>query len=497
MSDQVVILHGWSDTSESFKPLVSFLRRSGFRAVPIFLGDYISLRDDVKIDDIAKRIEDVVQERMNRPETQSGHLGPRFHLIVHSTGGLVARRWISRYYVNRRCPVENFVMLAPANFGSKLAHMGRSLVGRVLKGRKTGLEVGEEVLYALELSSPFQWDLARSDLFSDSGASGRAVFYSPEKVRPFTIVGTHPYSQPAARLTNENGSDGTVRVAAANLNVRGVTIDFSGNHLAQPKRTLWKRRGGDIEFPLAVLPDRDHGTIVRPDDPGYAKDPQVQSRLGTLIVQALSVRTAGDYRDVAEEWAAISHDTTRGLSGLTKAAQTNRNRFFKKAGVDGQYFHEHYQVFVRAIDEFGVPIPDYFLTFMPEWKKKRLWGLRTTLSEQSVFFQAEVLEDVHRHRREPANLCMYIDRYDLMREGGFYDQIQPDQRSKVAFTVTASDPGDRISYFTRSRSGRRGLIPLHDKDSKESRWLRRHCTHFIELIIPRAATPDVFKLRRG
>ena len=50
MPRQVVILHGWSDDSESFEPLAKFLKQNGYKTVPLFLGDYISLRDEVKID---------------------------------------------------------------------------------------------------------------------------------------------------------------------------------------------------------------------------------------------------------------------------------------------------------------------------------------------------------------------------------------------------------------------------------------------------------------
>ena len=51
-SRDVLIIHGWSDTSKSFSPLVEYLRNAGFNAVALWLGDYISLDDDVKIEDI-------------------------------------------------------------------------------------------------------------------------------------------------------------------------------------------------------------------------------------------------------------------------------------------------------------------------------------------------------------------------------------------------------------------------------------------------------------
>lgn len=53
----VLIVRGWSDTSKFFSPLADFLRNSGFKAVSLWLGDSISLDDDVKIEDVAKRME--------------------------------------------------------------------------------------------------------------------------------------------------------------------------------------------------------------------------------------------------------------------------------------------------------------------------------------------------------------------------------------------------------------------------------------------------------
>jgi len=497
MSRQVVILHGWSDTSESFDQLARFLQRNGYRTVPIFLGDYISLRDDLTIDDVVKRMEQVIREHLDLPAGNRRRLEAPFHLVVHSTGGLVARRWISRYYQDRSCPVANLLMLAPANFGSRLAHLGRSMLARIFKGWRTGFETGEEMLYALELSSPFQWDLAQDDVFARR--PGSPVLYAPDRTRPFVIVGTHPYEALMNQLTNEDGSDGTVRVAAANLNTYGRTVDFTGGpeRLESPEITEWPRRGGaTARFPLAVLPDRDHGTVKAPDEPGYAKAPEDQRRLGQLILQALAVRTPNQYAKVLTDWEAITAET-RTFAGTTKEAQDHRDAYFRANGTPAEFFHEYYQVNVRAVDEFGDPIGDYFLAFMPEWKKKSWFGLKQDLPPEGVFFHDEVLEDVHRHRRQPADLALFIDRYDMMRRGGFYDRITASKKEQLAFTVTAADPGPRVSYFTSKASSRRGLIKLHDREDALDRWLKRHSTHFLELIIPRIAVDDAFKLRRA
>ena len=459
MARQVAILHGWSDNSESFEPLAAFLKRNGYRTVPVFLGDYISLRDDVMIGDVAKCMEEVVRRKMARKRLA----GP-FDLIVHSTGGLVARKWISDHYAAdpAACPVRNLVMLAPANFGSKLAHKGRSMLGRIVKGWRTGFETGDEMLYALELSSSFQWDLAQSDLFVSPGSAGGRPFYGPDSVRPFVIVGTHPYTSAVAKITNEDGSDGTVRVAAANLNAYGRTIDFSGapERLLVPRVIEWPKRGGKGNlFTLAVLPDRDHGNIVRPDKRGPSLE-------------------------------------TRTLAGEGADAQRHRNVTFRKRDTRRELFHEYFQVCVRVEDEFGNEVPDYFLSFMPR-TRKHWYSLKASLPPEGVYFHDEVLESTHVHRRSGANRCLFLDRFDMMKSGGFYDRVGADKKKELTFTVTAADPGDHIAYFSRKASQRQGLVPLHKHGAPAQRWLRRHSTHFLKIIVPRAADPDVFRLRRG
>ncbi len=123
---QVVIVHGWSDTSRSFEPLAEFLRSNKIAVTPIFLGDYISLDDDVRVEDVAKRMHEVFDARLD-----AGELHAPFDMIVHSTGGLVARQWLAEYYPHGGSPARRLIMMAPANHGSPLAAKGKSLVGRI------------------------------------------------------------------------------------------------------------------------------------------------------------------------------------------------------------------------------------------------------------------------------------------------------------------------------------------------------------------------------
>jgi pimeloyl-ACP methyl ester carboxylesterase len=490
---QVVVLHGWSDSSDSFKPLIAFLKQHGFDVVPLFLGDYVSLRDDVRIEDVGRRMHEVVRERMAKPANARDHLEAPFDLIVHSTGGLLARWWICEYFRDARCPVQNLLMLAPANFGSVLAHKGLSMLGRLFKGAKTGFEVGEEMLRGLELGSSLQWDLALRDLLVMDGVSDSTSFYGPDKIRPFVIVGTHPYPEPTRKLINENGSDGTVRVAAANLNTLGITVDFTVS-LDEPEIRPWRRRGGvNLEFPLAVLPDRDHGDVIDPAAQGLSDSAAYAAQLGELILSALGTNTKAEYASRVDEWNAVSMDT-RTYAGASEDAVQHRRSIFGKHPPPPDYFHEHFQLVVCAEDQFGEPIPDFFVEFFP---KPKLLHRFSEFNRAAAFFHGEVLEHVHRNERDPSRVVFFVDRFDLMREGGFYSMIAKNHAAALAMTVTADDPGPNVSYFgAHGIPSRRGIVDLHGK-LKADRWLKRHTTHFVRVIIPRVGGDHLFKLKRA
>src|SRR5664279_4399383 len=114
----VIIVHGWSDTSKSFQSLADYLKKNGFKVVQIWLGDYISLHDQVTLEDIGLAFIRALADQKIPVKRHS------FDLIVHSTGGLVAREFLRqacRQADGTRdaslTPVRHLCMLAPANFG--------------------------------------------------------------------------------------------------------------------------------------------------------------------------------------------------------------------------------------------------------------------------------------------------------------------------------------------------------------------------------------------
>src|SRR5690349_17879847 len=115
---------------------------------------------------------------------------------------LVLRSWLTRY-PEYRGSLKHIVGIAPASYGSPLAHKGHSWLARAFKGNQElgpdFLQTGARVLDALELGSRFTWDLAHRDLFS-----AEKDFYGtgPDKPYLFTVCGLSGYDG-LERVVNE------------------------------------------------------------------------------------------------------------------------------------------------------------------------------------------------------------------------------------------------------------------------------------------------------
>lgn len=473
---QVAIVHGWSDTSKSFANLRAFIEGSGLSPVEVWLGDYVSTDDDVRVEDVGKRLQDVVADAIAR-----GTLTPPFDMIVHSTGGLVAREWIARYYPDGGCPVKRLIMLAPANFGSRLASLGKSMIGRLAKGWNNWFQTGAEMLTALELASPYQWDLARRDLFDLQGDGARP--YGKGRVWPFVIVGTRPYPTGLKQIVNEDGSDGTVRAAAANLNAVGMTVDFSTNAVA-PVITPWPHRAAEVRFPLAVLPDRDHTTIHEPQEAAAGSRADLSEALGRLILSALGCKTDLQYARIHDDWHTLSEQTA--ALGADPDALAGA---FASHAPDAGELHQFMQVVTFVRDDNGLPVDDYFLEFFaPE----------TAGTAEAVYFHREVIEHVHVNSRATSRRCLFIDRSDLI--AGFYPMLKRPELMEVAVSLSAAAVGRNTRYFDSTREGAKGHFIVHRLDTEGRADLParlfRNSTHLVEIVVPRQPVEKVFRLSR-
>ncbi len=179
------------------------------KVTELFLGRYISFHDEVRMKDIVRAFE--------RAVTDAGlDEGGRFICITHSTGGPVAREWWRRYYQptgTKQCPMSHLIMLAPANFGSALAVLGKGKLSR-MSSWWSNVEPGQGVLDWLVLGSAEAWDLNLDWIQNGSKHIG------PNGVFPFVLTGEsidRKFYDNLNSYTGELGSDGVVRVSAANL----------------------------------------------------------------------------------------------------------------------------------------------------------------------------------------------------------------------------------------------------------------------------------------
>lgn len=468
MARQVLIIHGWSDHSKSFLPLADFLSAHGYEPRVLWLADYISEDDDVRVADVAKRMSIVIGDMIT-----SGTLDKSFDVIVHSTGGLVARAWLTGWYSNdpKACPMKRLIMLAPANYGSKLAATGKSFLGRIIKGYDNWFHTGQSMLNDLELSSSFQWELVQRDVLQSPGGDATR-YYGADLIWPFVIVGTHPYTSLLRQIVNENGADGTVRVCAANLNARGVTIDFC---YPNPVVTPWQTKL-DCDVPIAVLPTRTHGSIVDPDRAANAEDipetPDEQAQLGRLILQALGCQDFGEYKNIRGAWDALTEATA--------------SRYKNPQEKQPDFYHQYMQGDFSVVDDQGAWVNDYILEFFS--------GTGPTYDKANVYMHGKVIEDVVKNSQNSALRNVYFDRTDLME--GYYAQLPQGATPTLFLSISASAPGKNISYFRDVVTGAEGQVPIHLEADATKRWLHRNTTHFVRVIIPRVScNPDVFQLR--
>lgn len=271
MGRPLLLIHGYSsegatkpghvftrdEVAKIYGGLADRLAKSGTAIETIDVSRYISLDDDLDVDDISFALQRALQNSALVNKEKGGFR--EFDVIIHSTGALVIRNWIRRFTQPESCPIRHIIHLAGANFGSGWAHIGDSELvkfGREIFG---GTERGLRVLSALEFASDWTIDLHRHFLqptqrmFEDYG------------VQEFCIVGSQV---PAAwvaipiRYAKEDGADGVVRVSTSNLNWNYVKIVPA----KLPSSIAWNEAD---EFARLALEDG----LLDPLDDGETKHP--------------------------------------------------------------------------------------------------------------------------------------------------------------------------------------------------------------------------------
>jgi|HigsolmetaAR203D_1030402.scaffolds.fasta_scaffold03433_7 hypothetical protein len=444
MANPIVIIHGWSDDYGSFRKLRDFISSGlGVPATILRLGDWISLDDDVGYADIALALE-------RAWHAEGLPTGPRsVDVVVHSTGALVVREWMTRYHAPDTVPIHRFLQLAPANFGSHLAHKGRSFIGRAVKGWKTGFETGTRILRGLELASPYTRALAERDLF----VSPARRWYGAGRILATVLVGNRGYTG-IQSIANEDGSDGTVRIGTANLNAALVKVVFPPGPVAP--QVQFRRPAGAAAF--AIVDGDNHSDITmknKPSKSGLREE---------LILAALRVKDS-DFPELADDpfpW----QDTLDAKAGAAKAASPKRQN-----------------TVVHLTDSFGDDVTDFFFEF---WRSER----SDNVFEQR--FYRDVIDDVHVYDGNGSwrALNLDIDRFEALRR----DPRLGFEKLLVSVFASPAMKGDaKVGYSTATG---RDIGAWHVEGRDFAKAFAPHRTLFVDIEIPRVVDPDVFRFRK-
>ncbi|WP_430390292.1 phospholipase [Dyella sp. 20L07] len=269
----LVFVHGWSVTNTStYGALPQRLQQAAaaqgiaLELADIWLSEYVSFDDAVTMADLVRAFDHALRDL---------HLlDSSFTCITHSTGGPVIREWLR---AQRQRPgafstirLSHLMMLAPANFGSALAQLGKGVLGR-LNAWANGVEPGQRILDWLELGSSESLSLDLDHIHGDDPAQKSQYLFVLTGDRPDRSLYDHINS-----YTGEDGSDGVVRIAAANLNARHVVLAHAtGNpadaltlQITLAPRTAFKlipgaSHSGDTQGIMAAAPDATVDSLLR------------------------------------------------------------------------------------------------------------------------------------------------------------------------------------------------------------------------------------------
>jgi len=478
MANPILILHGWSDNYESFLQLKLWLCAHGYEVRDVFFGNYESMEDHVSFDDLADGLQSRFEEMALKGEMPA--LKPfSLDVIVHSTGGLVVRHWLHHYIQDvckgdlECCPIQRLIMLAPANFGSRLAEQGKSGLAKLFKGGLAhGFETGKLILEGLELGSPDTWRIAENDLFAKKklyrGAKGRGPFV-------FVFSGTGTYGDLkgfVAHGANEDGSDGTVRAAAASLNSIKIIADCS-----QQQPEAFAMRGNYDAFAFGLVPGKNHSEVV-PSDSNDDRDP-----IFARIKQCLEVDSDAKYDALRTEFEA-ENDKFYAAEDMKK---------------DDERVHRYQQFLVRVNDDMGNEVPDYRIDFHvvdetiagSNIKDAKTLKALQKYQKLTQLLQDNVIVHVNKHSTNPSYRTFFInlDKLDELRK-----QIKAETAGAyIGMNLDAAGPTRDITYDTDRLRYLPVEIKIPDDQKGQVDFFKANTSTLVEMRLQRVQSKGIFE----
>ena len=466
MSVKVVYVHGWSVTNlntygEMPLRLKTEAQKNGIdiEIDEIYLGRYISFHDEVAVDDISRAFDTAIKEKYNGQA--------RFICITHSTGGPVIRNWWHKYYKTSIPPISHLIMLAPANFGSALAQLGKGKLSRILSWFE-GVEPGQKVLDWLECGSDESWKLNKDWITGDESPIG------PDGIFPFVITGQSIDRKLYDHLntyTGELGSDGVVRTASANLNstyIKLIQKEISGNGnqiTIAPELEVAEYKESPVT-PLRVIKGKSHSG----DTMGILKSVKkevsdIKSKdTVSAILECIKVKDENEYKLLINKF----NDET---------LQVQKDELIEKDKevfvITRYFFHDRFsQIIFRLTDSQGYSVKDYDLIFTA--------GKENDANHLPPGFAV----DRQQNKKNPETITYYLN-YDAMK-----GTPKNKHRGKLPGTdalglIVRPRPTEGFIRYIECRIDASG--DLLDKAIKPN------STTLIDIVIQRVVSKEVFR----
>ncbi|HET9679677.1 MAG TPA: alpha/beta hydrolase, partial [Gammaproteobacteria bacterium] len=473
----VVLVHGWSvRTTETYGGLPQRLKREAkaqglaIDVRNIWLSKYISFHNEVRLEDISRAFEAALQHELG----EQLKAGQRLSIISHSTGGPVVRDWLQRYYLRpgrKTTPLNHLIMLAPANFGSALAQLGKTRISR-LKAWFEGVEPGLGVLDWLELGSPESWALNCE--WMDQGDD----LLSTRGVWPFVLTGQtidrHFYDH-VNSYTGEVGSDGVVRSASANLNFSYVRLQQQlpdGRSTPDYLPLHSKKAQQAPETAFALVPGRAHSGddigIMRSVPANTGQHPTVDA-----IVACLKVNDKRSYHSLKEAFAA-------------QTAAVQAQELVEEIDLPGPYNRMEFrdpcsQLMFRVRDDTGLLIRDFDLIFTA--------GKQNSADRLPPKF----FIDRQKNHRDAGTLTYYLNYSRMMgapavvRDG---EELRP--------ALPGSD-GFGLRIVPYPLDGFVHYIPavLHVTKANLQKFIKPNATTLVDIVLHRVLHRGVYRLAKN
>jgi len=465
MANKLLIVHGYSDgymqKQNSFANLRDWLvQNRAYKRSDIYFVQYSSMDDQATFQDFADKLDEDYMKKI-APD--------RVDVLCHSTGALVTRAWLAMRRQRQReqgnpldLPIHRLFMFAPANFGSDLARMGQSFVGRLRctffnksAHRKEFMESGRNVLQGLEPASPYQWRLSMSDLHAET-------YFGPNDESkltcfPFIFAAGEGYTglqSKVVKARNKPGTDGTVRISGTSINAKKCTLMFA----AGETKVRWSADPKHAAIPFAVFQGFNHGSIINTRATAFDRD----IGPGPMLLKALNVDRMDQYRKVSESFHAVSE------KNYQKAAGTSAGRY--------------QQFFFKVRDDAGVQVDDFYIDFKVVSSNGRTHRrLNRLLDDQ---FETRVSA----HSQDRSMRVMLLELESLK---SLFQEVTA-ANARIILSIEAKRPYHEVHYedatFTIFDSkSRKGNDPL---------FLYPNTTTMVEVILNRRPSDKILKMVR-